>query len=792
MKIFISRIAVRVGAAFLLSVFVAGGIAAGQGSDWRAHTPMRQVTAIDVADGSVWIATLGGVFSYSTSTGEIQRYTTVQGLHGIDARALAVDDTGASVWIGYGDGVLDRLEMDTGEVASYLDIARADQYQSRGIVHLESMGDSLLALTDFGVVVFDVPSAEVRDAYTRIGTWPPAIPVQDVLIVSTDTEREIWLASSRGVASAALDDRNLQEPTSWTVEPGIQDRATNALAVFNEKLFAATTTDVLKREDALTWSGVGLSGNEVFDISATSEWLVAVEEFSLVTLDRNGAGTRQFLFREGPLGDPVQYLFPRHLRVAQDGVYWIGDEREGLVGVKDPEKLGENITETIPIVPDGPQNGLFTDIVSDPTGGIWVAGSPGNGTGFHRLSDGEWTDYTARSRRELEGRASYDHIHAGPLGNIWAGSVGKGIARVAPDGTLTVYDHDNSSLRPAAGTDDFVRVRGLATESDGTLWAINEFSPFPLVIWSATGEWSSIAPVRAPGAPPSLSYRQIHIDTFGQKWILCDRTQGLLVFDSGEDPADSGDDKSRYIRGMGAGGVGLPNETVTAWAQDGFGNVWIGTERGIAFFSTPSLVLFDDPAAAQAQWPITELDSGERAFLLRDLFVNDLFVDAANNLWIASKTGVWMLELTSVGGAEIRSHYTTDNSPLFSDDVVAIGADDRKGRVYFATNKGMLSVQGDAVSPSPELQALSIFPNPARVGPGFANRITIEGLVSETDVKILTVSGRIIKSMEGRGGRMVWDGRTDEGKPAPSAVYIVAAVGRNGEGTVYGKIALIR
>jgi hypothetical protein len=366
------------------------------------------------------------------------------------------------------------------------------------------------------------------------------------------------------------------------------------------------------------------------------------------------------------------------------------------------------------------------------------------------------------------------------------------MAMLSQDGTLTTYDHENSALRAAAGTEDYVRVRGIATEPDGTLWAINQFSPFPLVIRTSDGSWSSIPPVRAQGAPPSLTYLRIFVDSYGQKWILADQNQGLIVMQSGTEPGDTGDDSARYIRGLGSGGVGLPNETVTAWAEDGFGHVWIGTERGIAVYLAPNLMLSDQIAASQAQWPITDLESGERAFLLRDLFVNGFAVDPANQLWIASRTGVWLLKLFQTGGAEIVAHFTKDNSPLFSDEVIAVGVDARSGRAYFATNKGLVSWQGSAVNPSSEAEELFIFPNPA--GPGVAQTadVTIDGLVSETDVRILTVSGVLVRQIDGRGGRVVWDGLTDQGEPAPSGVYLVAAVGKNGEGTAYGKIAFVR
>jgi hypothetical protein len=65
--------------------------------------------------------------------------------------------------------------------------------------------------------------------------------------------------------------------------------------------------------------------------------------------------------------------------------------------------------------------------------------------------------------------------------------------------------------------------------------------------------------------------------------------------------------------------------------------------------------------------------------------------------------------------------------------------------------------------------------------------------VAETRIRILTADGQVVASFEARGGAATWDGRDQRtGQPVPSGVYIVAAAGAGGEGTAYGKIAVIR
>jgi hypothetical protein len=157
---------------------------------------------------------------------------------------------------------------------------------------------------------------------------------------------------------------------------------------------------------------------------------------------------------------------------------------------------------------------------------------------------------------------------------------------------------------------------------------------------------------------------------------------------------------------------------------------------------------------------------------------------------VASDNGAWLIG-SAESGYELVQHFTKQNSPLFSDRVLSVEVEDQSGRVFFATDRGLLSWQGDAIAPVAKVQDLEIFPNPFVVadGPG---SVTIAGLVEETDVRIMSPAGVLVASFRARGGRALWDGRDQSGLPVPSGMYIVAAVGTEGEGAAYGRLAIVR
>ncbi|MEL6616666.1 MAG: hypothetical protein AAFQ43_13070, partial [Bacteroidota bacterium] len=77
---------------------------------WQALTAFNEVRALAASPTTVWAATSGGVFGYTPASGEIERYTTVEGLASISPTAIVYDAETSVLWIGHSDGALDRLD----------------------------------------------------------------------------------------------------------------------------------------------------------------------------------------------------------------------------------------------------------------------------------------------------------------------------------------------------------------------------------------------------------------------------------------------------------------------------------------------------------------------------------------------------------------------------------------------------------------------------------------------------------------------------------------------------------
>ncbi len=118
--------------------------------------------------------------------------------------------------------------------------------------------------------------------------------------------------------------------------------------------------------------------------------------------------------------------------------------------------------------------------------------------------------------------------------------------------------------------------------------------------------------------------------------------------------------------------------------------------------------------------------------------------------------------------------------------------DGSSGDVFFSTSLGLVSYAGEAVTPSVSARDLFVYPNPARLSNSSTTNIYIEGLVEETDIRIITATGSLVRRLSARGGRTLWDGRDETGRLVNSGVYLIVAVGTDGTGAAHGKVAVIR
>ena len=129
---------------------------------------------------------------------------------------------------------------------------------------------------------------------------------------------------------------------------------------------------------------------------------------------------------------------------------------------------------------------------------------------------------------------------------------------------------------------------------------------------------------------------------------------------------------------------------------------------------------------------------------------------------------------------------------MLSDIVRSIAIDEVTGTVYVGSDAGLTSFLTPSIKPLDTFSELFFFPNPFVLGSG-NNLLTIDGLIKDTEIKILTIDGKLVNSFLSPGGRVAyWDGKDQQGRLVNSGVYLIVAHDQEGNSVLTGKVAVLR
>jgi hypothetical protein len=166
--------------------------------------------------------------------------------------------------------------------------------------------------------------------------------------------------------------------------------------------------------------------------------------------------------------------------------------------------------------------------------------------------------------------------------------------------------------------------------------------------------------------------------------------------------------------------------------------------------------------------------------------VQCIAVDGADRKWIGTKNGAWLI---SADAEKTIYRFTTDNSPLLSNDVKKIAVDGKTGEVFFATATGICSFRSTATAAGSTNSNVLVFPNP--VPPGYNSNIAIRGVADNAIVKITELNGRLVYQTRALGGQAIWNGKDYNGRTVSTGIYLVLVSDDARQEKVATKIAFI-
>lgn len=695
---------------------------------WRLHLSYSSVTHVIEGNQQIFAASPGGVLMLNKEDNSVSTYNKLNGLSSSGITTIAFNQTLGQLLIGYGDGVLDVI----GE-----DIVNFDRLKNSNLItgskrinHIEVFNNRAYLSSDFGVVVFDLAVNDLRETWRDIGELGAPLKITGSAIVGDS----IFLSTDKGVMRGNLN-TNLLDFNHWKrTNTGVFSGMIKAIEVFNNEVFAAIDGEGLFRYVNGTWIPEPFFNGHVFSsLYASGNFLTVVSNESYTQLDvqRNTNSVLYGASINGALND-------------SDGVVWVADGAGGL--------MSDATGSFLPVQINGPATNTAHRL-KNIFNRLYLLPGPGKGsTPLSIFENGVWTNVSSSPE------AATDYA---TIGNThYVSSWTKGLQQNA-NGQTQTWDNQNSPIQGETTTPGAGRLAAIEATNDG-LWIANYGSTTPLLLFDGN-QFSGFSFSVTNGRHPI----DIVVDHSKNIWMTLDPSTGggLLVFSFSQ--------TQHELLTTAVGNGGLPNNNVNAIAVDREGNVWAGTDEGVAYFYSVQ----DD-----AVKPLFE-----NRFLLRNEKITAIEVDGGNRKWIGTENGVWLFNAT---GEALIQNFTTANSPLISNKIEDIEIHQASGEVFFATDQGLISFRSDATgSVSGTFETLKIFPNP--VDSQFSGSVGISGLATDAEVKITDVSGKLIWQTKANGGTATWNVRDLNGRRASTGIYLVFAATADGSESAVGKIAVV-
>ena len=643
----------------------------GQCEDWNAYTSMREINHLLVHGDAVWSATSGGVLRFDQSSQSYTRYTVLDGLAGNKVLSVAADDRG-HLWFGTHLQGLSRFRTSL-EVFDppFLDFKDLDIYA------LKTMGDRIFVGTERGVSVFLIDKEEVKETYRQLGRMPKDTPVTAIEVV----DGRLVAGTVEGLAWADLNLPNLQDPESWknfTAAGTAED-----LMIVSDTLYTVTPQGVWRFDpdaDQFLQEGQN-SGMDNVGLSSLGTFggKIVISSRGGVFYQRDDS-TNWTLSRTRSVPDV-------HALSRVDTVLWIATS-EGL----------QVVGAVPPPPPMEPTGNLFFEMELLDSGELWVASVPNDFIpphGLYRFDGTDWSVFGPRNGLPSNVTVS---LEVDAEGQLWVGTWGDGLAVLKDNERWQWLNQTNSVLQGIGSGRSFVVVSDIERDPEGLMW-MNNVQIGLAVVDGLDPTRAMLYDQKTLGFSGDISKLTIASD--GIKWISTPQ-QGFLLFDDGGTPFTIGDEHSIHISTSSESR--LSSDRVADIAVDSGGRVWVATNNGLNVLS--GTYTRENRELEIDDWRIYTTEDG-----LPSNEIKAVEEGRGGNIWVGTEGGLAQIE----PDGRVAFAFTTGNSCLVDNRINSLLFDEANGELWVGTLDGLSRLKA-AQGRDEDSAVLGIYPNPFVLG----------------------------------------------------------------------------
>lgn len=743
-------------------------------NNWTGYFSYTSLKSISQGNDKIYAATENSIFIYDLSTQETETISTINGLSGKEITTAYYSENFGLYVVGYKNGLIEIVIDGDENILKVVDIREKLTIppDSKQINHFYEYSDKLYISTGYGISVYNMGALEFGDTY-YIGDLGGQIAVAqttvfgDLIYAST---------SNNGIKSALVNDENIIDYQQWTTSSlggykGIQ--------TLGSELYALNNTNILFKKDAdLGFIEIDSFSSSVVDFGVQSNILTITTENTIQAFEEG-----YNLLAE--VNNLMSYDYTLQSGFYFNNIFYLGTSTLGMLVVPEPPQ------EASQVLPAGPLYNQPFSIDASP-GQLWVTyGDVDLNFNPFPLTKKGISNYKNEVWKNIKYDTLIDQLGVNDVNDLvyvkinpdnpfvtYMSSYQKGLLKLNGQEPSILYNETNSPMDIALeNEDEGIRVYGADFDREQNLWFVQSKIDKGLLKLTPDGQFQTIDISNIIEAESELALSKVAVSRTG--YVFFGAVENGLI---GYNPTTNQFNKI----GEGLGSGNLPTTDIKALVFDNQNRLWIGTRKGLrVLYSVGSF--FESGAETDAQ-PIIILEDGVPQELLFLQSITDIEVDGSNNKWISTATsGVFYL---SSNGQETLLRFTSDNSPLPSDNVLDIAIDDSSGKVYFATNDGLVAFNGTSTAPRDDLENVYAFPNPVR--PNFTGNVTIEGLTAKANVKITDITGNLVFETTSEGGSVQWDTTAFGKYRVASGVYLILITSDDNLQTKVAKIMIIR
>lgn len=724
-------------------------------SKWTDLFSYNNVIAFKERNGKIIAASENGVFYYDTISGEIKKLSKANGLHEVKITAFDYNPETNIALVGYKSGNLDVITEDG--VTYVVDIPLSQNYTGSKVINNISInGTKAVISVGYGVSIFDLTRKEFGDTCFFFDGFNYLSALESVI-----KDDVVYTVTNAGVKSHPMN-VTFSVFNSWASTSGNYSQIhANSILAF------ANNNNVYFGPNLNSLSTIGQGFTNIKDVKVLPQNILVTDQTRAYMYDLSGNLQKTF--------DASEELNTSYL---VNGKLYAGSKFSGIF---DESKNSYK--------PDGPYSNISYKI-NLMNGNVWIA--PGsiqtfnlpqnNGLGYYHYDGTKWIypEYFKSSSivwNILDVIPNPSNIDEVFFTNYSFYQGQQGIYKMNKNNFEKNYAQNNVDIY-------YNRPVSLAFDDKNRLFCSSSFIKadqnkvgIGYYYYNKTNDNFSLIKAFSAERVNNLVVKNNIL------WLPSPsyNTGGVVKYNFNDTPDQISDDSYNAILVSN----GLPIEASICVTLDKQDDLWIGTYNGLRVLPNASNTSTSEKLNVN---PIIIVQNGIPEELFKDSRVISLEVDSGNQKWVSiDGGGVYFL---NSNGEKTINHFTIDNSPLPNNTVTDIKVDAKTGKVYFATNEGVVVYQGDVINVTSNFGDVKVYPNPV-ITAQYKGNVKITGLAEKTNIRITDAAGNLVHSAVARGGYYEWNLNNQRGVRVASGIYFVLMTNEDATDKATAKIAVV-